>query len=246
MATENNDLKHVKDGHGFILHGWMVSKLKLKGNELLCYMIIHGFTQSDGHIFFAGHKYIAEWLSITRQGATKLLSELEKKGYIAKVTQDINGVTRTGYVATETGNTRLQKATYVAGRQPTLHINNIVHTNVYTEVESKDDNIDKGYIKNIKDIVSTNDIVKKDIDISKPKDKIKKFIPPTVEEVEAYCKERENGVDAEQFVDFYSAKDWFIGKNKMKDWKAAVRTWEKRDGNKKKPVDRITELDDIF
>lgn len=56
----------------------------------------------------------------------------------------------------------------------------------------------------------------------------KRFTPPSVDEVSAYCKERNNGIDAEQFVDFYTAKGWRIGNNPMKDWKAAVRTWEQR------------------
>ena len=58
-------------------------------------------------------------------------------------------------------------------------------------------------------------------------DKPHRFTPPTLEEVAAYCKERNNGVDPQKWYDFYSAKGWMIGKNKMKDWKAAVRTWEK-------------------
>jgi hypothetical protein len=53
------------------------------------------------------------------------------------------------------------------------------------------------------------------------------FKKPTVEEVAAYCQERANGINPEQFVDFYTSKGWMIGKNAMKDWKAAVRTWEK-------------------
>ena len=53
------------------------------------------------------------------------------------------------------------------------------------------------------------------------------FIPPTLEEVVSYCKERNNSVDPQKWYDFYSAKGWMIGKNKMKDWKAAVRTWER-------------------
>jgi len=61
----------------------------------------------------------------------------------------------------------------------------------------------------------------------------KRFTPPIVEEVSEYCKERRNGIDAEYFCDFYQAKNWMVGKNKMKDWKAAVRTWEKKDGIKK-------------
>lgn len=53
------------------------------------------------------------------------------------------------------------------------------------------------------------------------------FTPPTAEEVRVYCEERKNGIDAESFVDFYTSKGWQIGKERMKDWKAAVRTWER-------------------
>lgn len=58
-------------------------------------------------------------------------------------------------------------------------------------------------------------------------EKAKRFIPPSVEEVEQYCLERSNNIDAQSFIDFYESKGWMIGKNKMKDWKAAVRTWER-------------------
>lgn len=63
---------------------------------------------------------------------------------------------------------------------------------------------------------------KEDTNVSK-----KKFEPPTVDDVRAYCQERNNSVDPQTFVDFYSSKGWMVGKNHMKDWKAAVRTWEK-------------------
>lgn len=56
----------------------------------------------------------------------------------------------------------------------------------------------------------------------------KRFSPPTVDEVREYCQERNNGIDAAAFVDFYTARGWMIGKTHMKDWKAAVRTWENR------------------
>lgn len=56
------------------------------------------------------------------------------------------------------------------------------------------------------------------------------FRSPTVEEVRDYCNERKNGVDPEAFVDFYESKGWIVGKTKMKDWKAAVRTWERSEG----------------
>lgn len=60
----------------------------------------------------------------------------------------------------------------------------------------------------------------------------KRFTPPTVEEVQAYCQERRNNIDPEQFVDFYASKGWKVGNNSMKDWKACVRTWEKRGSSK--------------
>lgn len=60
--------------------------------------------------------------------------------------------------------------------------------------------------------------------------KEKRFAPPTPENVRGYCREMGYAnVDAERFVDFYAAKDWMIGKNRMKDWKAAVRNWARQD-----------------
>lgn len=56
-----------------------------------------------------------------------------------------------------------------------------------------------------------------------------RFTPPTVEEVSRYCQERNNEVDAQMFVNFYESKGWMIGKNRMKDWKASVRTWERKN-----------------
>ena len=68
----------------------------------------------------------------------------------------------------------------------------------------------------------------KNIKKEEPKGSKKKFEPPSVEDVRTYCEERHNGIDAQSFVDFYTSKDWMVGKNRMKDWKAAVRTWERR------------------
>lgn len=56
-----------------------------------------------------------------------------------------------------------------------------------------------------------------------------RFKPPTLEEVKAYCRERQNGVNPEKFIDHYTSNGWKVGKNPMKDWKAAVRTWERSE-----------------
>lgn len=62
----------------------------------------------------------------------------------------------------------------------------------------------------------------------------KKFEPPAVEEVQAYCHERGNSIDAQRFVDFYTANGWVQGKGKpIKDWKAVVRTWERNEKSNK-------------
>jgi len=56
----------------------------------------------------------------------------------------------------------------------------------------------------------------------------RRFAPPSLQEVTEYCRERKNNVDPQAFVSFYESKDWMIGKNKMKNWKSAVHTWERR------------------
>lgn len=65
-----------------------------------------------------------------------------------------------------------------------------------------------------------------DKDISKTTNK---FVKPTLEEVKQYCLERENNIDPENFIDYYNSVGWKVGKNQMKDWKAAIRTWERRN-----------------
>ncbi len=66
----------------------------------------------------------------------------------------------------------------------------------------------------------------------------KEFVPPTVDEVRTYCEKRKNTVDAEKFVDHYTANGWLIGRTPMKDWKAAVRKWEKSEGAFARPQER--------
>ena len=70
----------------------------------------------------------------------------------------------------------------------------------------------------------------KNTDIQNTKRENKQFTPPTLEEVADYCKERNNNIDPMQFIDYYSARGWrFNNGGKMKDWRATVRTWERRN-----------------
>ena len=69
-----------------------------------------------------------------------------------------------------------------------------------------------------------------DKDKDKDKDKNKRFIPPSIEEVQEYIDENGFSVDAERFIDYYTSNGWMVGKNHMKDWKATVRNWERKNG----------------
>lgn len=93
-------------------------------------------------------------------------------------------------------------------------------------VETKKDNVRQEIEKELEIEIE------KDID---NKQKRKRFVPPSREEVQAYCIERNNNVDAERFIDYYTSNGWRVGKNPMKDWKSAVRTWEKSGYNNNKP-----------
>lgn len=68
-----------------------------------------------------------------------------------------------------------------------------------------------------------------------------RFRPPSVDQVRTYCQERGNGIDPEAFVDYYKARGWMVGKSKMKDWQAAVRTWERKA--KERPRSNGSEVD---
>lgn len=104
------------------------------------------------------------------------------------------------------------------------------NTNVYETYQTKDKTKDK--TKN-KTKNKTKDNLLPPNGVSDTR--AKRFTPPTLDDVSAYIRERGSNVDAQRFLDFYTAKGWMVGKNRMKDWKAAVRTWEKRDSEQNKP-----------
>lgn len=103
----------------------------------------------------------------------------------------------------------------------------------------------KADLKKVKESNTSNNTVNNTK--SKNKDngeKRKRFTPPTLEEVQAYCSERKNNVNAERFIDYYTSNGWYVGKNKMKDWKAAVRTWEKNNYSNNTKTEQKAETED--
>jgi len=119
-------------------------------------------------------------------------------------------------------------------RKYNIEINNEINNEIETDI-----NTDFSTVNSNKLIVNSNKLIIEDkSSLSKEKECIKektptsRFIPPTPEEIQKYCDERNNLVDVNRFYDFYQSKGWMVGKNKMKDWKAAIRTWEKDAGFK--------------
>ena len=89
-------------------------------------------------------------------------------------------------------------------------------------------NIDGNGVFNGRNATKEEEEVKEEVKEKKKKD-IGKFINPTVDEIIIYCKDRKNNINPQTFIDHYTSNGWMVGKNKMKDWKAAIRTWEQRD-----------------
>ena len=87
----------------------------------------------------------------------------------------------------------------------------------------------KSHIKYVEGVLK-NKMLEENIPANNPKRK--RFVKPTTSEIEQYCIERNNNVNAEQFFDYYESNGWKVGKNSMKDWKAAVRTWERSEYRK--------------
>lgn len=189
----------VNERNYIVIQGWMLTALHLKGNELLIYACIYGFSQLEGQVFSGSLQYLADWTNSTRQGVVKCLKSLIEKGYIAKADRVINGVKFCEYRATKFNGV----CNYVA--------QGVQHSCTGGVQQSLPNNLDIDNLEN--------------------KPVYTRFVKPTLEEVQAYCRERNKGVDAEKWYNHYSAIGWKVGKNPMKDWKAAVRTWERSGDN---------------
>ena len=98
----------VKDENYIVIQGFMINKLNLKGNELLTYAIIFGFSQTEDQVYTGSLQYLADWTNSTKQGVTKNLKSLVEKGFITKNEKYINGVKFCEYRTTEL-NTVLNK-----------------------------------------------------------------------------------------------------------------------------------------
>lgn len=183
----------------------------LPPNAKLLYGEITALCNAEGYCW-ASNKYFADLYEVSQFTISRWINALANRGYI------------TSQIVYKKGTKQIDKR-YIQIRQ--YPIDEISNTPI--DEISKDNNTSSNTTFNTTDEY-----------ISKPektpeKPKQKQFTPPTLEEVQAYCKERKNNVDAQKFYDFYSAADWHDSNgDKVKSWKQKVITWEGNRGKSNK------------
>lgn len=216
----------MKDNNFYTIQGWMVNQLNLQGNELLVYAIIYGFSQDGESEFNGSLKYLSEMTNSNKSTMSRTIEKLIDKGLIIRKKYEINNSICYHYIVDLGG---LQNATGVANcKGGVAKCNGSYSNNSYSNTISIDNNI--------RDNIEKKDITKV---ISKES---KRFLKPTIQEIQDYCAERKNEIDAEVFFDFYESKGWKVGTTPMKDWKACIRTWERKENKSfKKAKYKITD-----
>lgn len=129
----------VRQSNYITILGWMISDLKLKGNALLIYAIIYGFSQTQDLAYTGSRQYLADWTNSTLQGVSKCLKKLVEDNLIVKKENIINGVKFCEYRAVVPELLPVNKV--YGGRQQSLH-NNIEYNNsnnIYSVEFNKDD-----------------------------------------------------------------------------------------------------------
>ena len=148
---------------------------------------------------WAGNDYFAGLYDVSKTSISKWISALRDSGYI---------------------NIQLE---YAEGTKQILHryirlVKDPIEEKLNTPLTKVKDPIEEKLIVNNTVNTTTNNTMNKG-----------RFTPPTLDEVTDYCNLKGAGIDPQYFCDFYQSKNWMVGKNKMKDWKAAVRTWMRKD-----------------
>ena len=180
--------------------GWFITiqqemrdHLGLKGNELIVFAFINGYSQEGQGCYYGGLANLQRVCGIaSRQTAIDILKSLMAKGYIVKSEQLFNGVKMISYSVSP-----------IIGQ----------------DVQKMDKGCPENGHNNIGDI-NINSLSLKGSS---------RFQKPSIEEIRQYCQEKGYNVDAEQFFNFYESKGWVVGKSPMKNWRAAVCTWNKRE-----------------
>lgn len=204
----------MEDYNFYQVQGWMVNNLNLKGNELICYAVIYSFSQDEESKFMGGVKYLCGWINASEPTVISVLDKLVTKGLIEPIPVITKTCKRVYYQVTK---------------------DSLVRGNLRNLSKGTKDSLGTLYNNNNNNIDNNKKVDGNKLPSTKKGGSSTRFVKPTIEQIEAYIKEKNLHFGAEQFFDYYESKGWMVGSNHMKDWKAACRTWEhKRNSQEKK------------
>lgn len=231
-------MSKIKDGNYIVIQSFMVKVMKLKGNELLIYAAIYGFSQTENQAFTGSLQYLADWTNSTKQGVIKNLKSLVDKGYITKDEQYINGVKFCEYRTTEF-NTLLNKVEYPIKQSLIPPVKQSLPNNIVNDKQAnnKENNINNAQIEKEFNTLWNA--------YPRKQGKTNAF--------KAYEKARKQGVEYPTILDGVFAYVTYIHRNKIEQrfikqgstW-FNQQCWNDDYKNGSAPIERDEELDEIF
>lgn len=187
-------MSKVKDETYIVIQSFMVNELNLKGNELIIYAIIYGFSQAENQTFSGSLQYLADWTNCTKQGVIKILKSLVDKGFIVKKENVINNVKFCEYYSTKF-NTLLNKVEYPIKQSLPNNINNNINNNIF---------IKKKNYGEFENVLLTDKEYQKLIDKHG-----KSVVDDYIEKVSGYCQS-----SGKKYKDYYATVQNWLRKDK--------------------------------
>jgi hypothetical protein len=200
----------MEDSYYIVIQGWMRMDLQLAGNDLIVFAAVWGYSQDGNGCYYGKQERLAEICGVSLRTLKGILASLIERGLLTMSTTAIDGHIRNCYAATA----EVQKLHSAGCRNCTPPGAEIAPNN-------KDNNKDSLSIER---------------EARAREEKGGKFVKPTADEVAAYAAEKGIALDADHFVAHYTSNGWKVGKAPMKDWRAAVVAWSKREGEFRRPA----------
>lgn len=207
----------IKPENYITIQGWMVTELGLSGKALQLYALLYGFSQEKGGGYSGRQDYLMEWLGCTRRSILNYITELKGKGLLLETTA------ATGQKVLRAVRRSCAKNARDAQNLPTECAK--IDLDDAQNLPPADENSALPTLYN-----------NRDTSIYTYSGRAQRTpTPPTTEEVEAYCRERGNDIDASRFVDYYAVSGWKRGGKSIEDWRALIRLWEQNGRANKNP-----------
>lgn len=199
----------MEDSYYIVIQGWM-RRLGLTGNDLLVFAFINGYSQQGQGAYYGSLPALCEACGIARRTAIDVLARLTEQGYLVKSETWHNGVRYCSYQVRVGG-----------GAESARVVQNLHGGGAESAPNNKSNNKSSLSIER---------------EARAREERGGKFVKPTVSEVAAYAAEKGIVLDADHFVAHYTSNGWKVGKAPMKDWRAAVVAWSKREGEFRRPA----------